>query len=1267
MANNLPRFEMIFTGNAKSLKAATAEVRSEIGGVRTEAKNTAAALDQHTAATQRNADAQRKLAQEERKVREEMQRAGSAPAPAVPSRPAGGAPSSTGGQQGRPSVPGGDPTAAEIERRRAELIPLVRVQREYRLEIEKIRAAEEARILTADESAAAVSRATVAYERQLKSLDGKDPANDNFGRNRRQVLGYQAFDIGQGLFSGMPLQMIAAQQGPQIAQMYAGQGGMNAALQDFKTIGSGVLRMFTPLTVGVGAVTAALAVGGVAYAKYLTSVKEVETAASGLGRAVAGTASELEASAQAGAAAAGVSVAAARSMQAQFLRTGKIGAEHYEQLIALSKDFAATMGMDAASAGDALADMFTDPAKAAQRLNREYGLLDAATTRRISDLAAQNRVSEAQGVLLDALPGKLASAEKATTRLGRAWNSVATGASNALDRMGRAIDRVVSGPSASERIAEIDRLLNMPKRADGRKVRIDRGALENERQQLQAEIDAEAERRRKAEQNQRGAVSLGIAEGSGVNATAARERELRNQITALQQGRDAFSDGSSEREMIDNAIEAKTRALDALVNAKERNAELDRLDIQIANTRNPLLRAELEARRTRLQMADQEVDADKIATEAARARNRVIEETIASASASAAEMSEEIAVRRQINAQVAAGTLTAGEAQRAMEQELRLRPLIAAAAGLEGEKKKELLAVIEQLRTGYAAMAEAEKEAQVRDVLRSGQDRITQLRVEMELVGQNEAVRGRAMALLEAEQRIREAGISSQSKVAEQIRAQAVEQANLARAIERQAEAWGKVQTAAEGAVDKGVDALLDGNFSDAAEEIAKDIRSAFADIAIKAPLKNALFGTDYGTISDIGGISGIFSRLFGGAKDPASIVSNALGQSVGAMSVTAGSVVINGALSGTGDIARLFNPANSNVAGGGLTGTLAQYAQAIKGIESSGNYNALGPLTGSGDRAYGAYQIMGANIGPWSKAALGRSLSIEEFLANPSLQDQIFNHRFGGYVSQYGATGAAKAWFGGPGAVNGSGNASDILGTSVNQYAAKFNSALEGMTSRVSVAGDGLGVLGTGFDKFGNALSIASVSGLGGGSASGGGLFSWLGSLFSPSAASLNKSIGFTGANTTLGGLLGFKRGGPTGGSNPDRIAGFAHEGEYYFDAVSTARIGIPTLEAIRKGALGGYKTGGYATSGPTYAHLAGGSAQGIGGGNGSAGITKVTFNDYAGQKVQTEERDDPQGGREMLVTIGEQVAAAASQPGNPLQRQLRTMTGARAKGTRR
>jgi hypothetical protein len=117
-------------------------------------------------------------------------------------------------------------------------------------------------------------------------------------------------------------------------------------------------------------------------------------------------------------------------------------------------------------------------------------------------------------------------------------------------------------------------------------------------------------------------------------------------------------------------------------------------------------------------------------------------------------------------------------------------------------------------------------------------------------------------------------------------------------------------------------------------------------------------------------------------------------------------------------------------------------FAGAISSIESSGNYKAVGPATRTGDRALGKYQVMSANVGPWSKEVLGREVRPEEFMASPEIQDAIFKGKFGQYAEKYGPEGAARAWFAGEGGMNDP-NRKDVLGTTVANYGAKFNKAL--------------------------------------------------------------------------------------------------------------------------------------------------------------------------------------------------------------------------------
>ena len=120
-------------------------------------------------------------------------------------------------------------------------------------------------------------------------------------------------------------------------------------------------------------------------------------------------------------------------------------------------------------------------------------------------------------------------------------------------------------------------------------------------------------------------------------------------------------------------------------------------------------------------------------------------------------------------------------------------------------------------------------------------------------------------------------------------------------------------------------------------------------------------------------------------------------------------------------------------------------WANAIASIESagSGDYSALGPITAKGNRAYGRYQVMDFNIGPWTEKYLGRRLTPEEFLASKEAQDAVFAGEFGGNVEKYGnPQDAASVWFTGKPVATG-GNRKDILGTTGSGYVNKFNEAL--------------------------------------------------------------------------------------------------------------------------------------------------------------------------------------------------------------------------------
>lgn len=117
---------------------------------------------------------------------------------------------------------------------------------------------------------------------------------------------------------------------------------------------------------------------------------------------------------------------------------------------------------------------------------------------------------------------------------------------------------------------------------------------------------------------------------------------------------------------------------------------------------------------------------------------------------------------------------------------------------------------------------------------------------------------------------------------------------------------------------------------------------------------------------------------------------------------------------------------------------------EAIAFVESrgSGDYVAKGPVVGKGrykgQRAYGRYQVMEGNIGPWTKEVFGKPLSKEQFLASPEAQDAVAAHQLSKSKKKFGSwEDAASVWFSGR-PVKQAGNASDGY-TTVPEYIAKF------------------------------------------------------------------------------------------------------------------------------------------------------------------------------------------------------------------------------------
>lgn len=308
---------------------------------------------------------------------------------------------------------------------RAKLVPAAKLEQTYTAAVAEADRALKVGAISQAEHADAVKRAKGSYDAGIASLRGMERAATGAAKAsglstmQMQTLKYTASDVVASLGSGMSPLQIALQQGPQVAQAFS-----------FSITG-----MVVALT------GAALAVGVLVAANqsYQSSMRAVTVANQVMGGAIGLTRGQLEQVAQRAAAAGEVSVRAAREQEAAYIRTGKIGAEVMEGLIALSRGYAVATGKDTAEAAEDLAKLFSDPVRGAEELTKAFGLLSDKQLEHIRTLARQGRATEAQKMLMDALNARVGSlARDGLSTLAQAWERVARAISNAFDAAGRA-------------------------------------------------------------------------------------------------------------------------------------------------------------------------------------------------------------------------------------------------------------------------------------------------------------------------------------------------------------------------------------------------------------------------------------------------------------------------------------------------------------------------------------------------------------------------------------------------------------------------------------------------------------------------------------------------------------------------------------------------------------------------------------------------------------------------------------------------------------
>lgn len=1023
---------------------------------------------------------------------------------------------------------------------RARYNPLFAASRAYELELRDIADAERQGAITALEAAAARERAAQAMAPIGVGAVGGPAAGSGMARAAAANLSFQINDIAMMTAMGQSPFMLMIQQGPQVAQIFSQLKASGLSL------GATLVSAFRMVLTPWGLLAMGVIGGGAALVQWMMSgtekAKTLEEAMGDLSSRLADYGKAVDA--------AGMSTTDLRS---------KFGGAATEAKALLKELQALQEARTLRASGDAFS-----------AAGRELGLgLGGAASGFGADLKV---LAKMFGIdVKDSLQ-----------------REAAAGVRNAMVEVHRAI--FVTDPA--ERLERMNAAMAVLVERTRTAVDLDGKRSKEEEDLLQLFIEQNLALTE--QMALKGKLAVDIANRSGVGEELRRIEALRNEVAVLRSGASAPGLDDDQKASIAEALAAKERVVSALVSKQAIANDLDRIEIALQHERNPLIRADLEARRVRLQMQAQEVSDGAIAIEAERVRNRVIRETTESARARAITMQDEARIRATLISGIAAGTMTSAEANRVLQEELALRPLIAAAAQAEGLEKAALLTAITELRLGYSAMADAQRGQATAEAARGQIDQIDRLRLELSLVGATTDARSRALAIYDAEVRARQLGLDAGSREAEQMKARAAGIADLTMELERQRDAWEKVHRAAEGMIDGPIDALLKGDIKGALASFAEEFLGLYAELAWKNPLKNRMLGTNYATLEDVGGLGGLVGRMFGGAQEGPLSLTGASAMSAAAMSVTTPMVHIStSGLSGIPLAAGLGPAANAPWAPAGPSVAVSQLGSVA--VDGALRPDALTGLNGP-------FAAQLAAMVTEAQAVFGpAAVKIGSAFRTVERQAEIFAQA----VQKYGSEAAARKWAAEPGKSNHNfGLAADLKFASpavqnwfhaqaprfgmgfpmswepwhiepANAQATKAAQSLpvaqlERLATTAEMATGQLGTFGTRAETTGQGL------------ASLGGTFAQALQMFGAS-----KGPGGMIAATLLGGLFkgiglpGFMVGGPTGGSDPTRVAGLVHEEEFVFDAAATRRIGVGNLEAIRRGSMRGYQTGGYVIGG--------------------------------------------------------------------------------------
>lgn len=249
-------------------------------------------------------------------------------------------------------------------------------------------------------------------------------------KNAMRLLPAQITDVVTSLASGMPVWLVAVQQGGQIKDSFGGIGNT------FKVL----LSYLNPVTVGMGAMGIALAaVAKAGYDSYST-ISNMNKALVETGGFAAGSAAELDAVAVKIANTSNATIASVRDIATTLASSGKYTQDQIKAITKTTAEWSTATGKASSEIISEFDKIASDPVKGLAKLNEQYNFLEKGQLTYINTLkntkGETEAVTAATEIFANVMEERMSKIADSATPLEKMWNDIKKWSSEAWGDVG---------------------------------------------------------------------------------------------------------------------------------------------------------------------------------------------------------------------------------------------------------------------------------------------------------------------------------------------------------------------------------------------------------------------------------------------------------------------------------------------------------------------------------------------------------------------------------------------------------------------------------------------------------------------------------------------------------------------------------------------------------------------------------------------------------------------------------------------------------------